>query len=164
MVPNKKMEEMLNKQLNSEFYNSHLYLAMAAWFEGQNLPGFASWMEIQAEEERKHALKIYNHLKERRGNIKISQVPLPPSEYKSALEVFQAAYDHEVSVSREINNLMEAALAEKDYAAVQLLNWFVNEQVEEEAQTDAVLQQLKMIGESRGSLMYIDRHMAKRKE
>jgi len=163
MIPNKKIEELLNKQLNSEFYNSHLYLAMAAWFEIQNLPGFAAWMEVQAEEERKHALKFYSHLKERRGNIKISQVPQPPTEYKSALEVFQAAYDHEVAVSKEINHLMEAALAEKDYAAVQLLNWFVNEQVEEESQTDAVLQQLKMIGESRGSLMYIDRHLAKRK-
>ncbi|NLI10311.1 MAG: ferritin [Elusimicrobia bacterium] len=164
MIPNKKMEEMLNKQMNAEFYNSHLYMAMAAWFENQNLPGFASWMEVQAEEERKHALKFYNHLKERRGNIKVSQVPQPPANYKNALDVFQSALDHEIAVSKEINKMMEAALAEKDYAAVQLLNWFVSEQVEEEAQTDAVVQQLKMIGESRGSLMYIDRHLAKRKE
>ncbi|MEW5951786.1 MAG: ferritin [Elusimicrobiota bacterium] len=164
MIPNKKMEEMLNKQMNAEFYNSHLYMAMAGWFENQNLPGFASWMEVQAEEERKHALKFYNHLKERRGNIKVSQVPQPPVNYKNALDVFQSALDHEIAVSKEINKMMEAALAEKDYAAVQLLNWFVSEQVEEEAQTDAVVQQLKMIGESRGSLMYIDRHLAKRKE
>lgn len=164
MILNKKMEEMLNKHMNLEFYSSHLYLAMAAWFESQSLPGFSSWMEIQSEEERKHSIKIYNHLKQRRGNIKIAQVPLPPAEYKSVVDVFQSAYNHEVSISNEINKLMETAITEKDYATVQLLNWFVNEQVEEEANTDAVLQQLKMIGESRGSLMYIDRHMAKRKE
>ncbi len=163
MVPSKKMEELLNKQMNAEFYNSHLYQAMAGWFEGEGLPGFAAWMEVQASEEREHALKFYNHLKERRGKIVVGAVPAAPSRYKSALDAFQAAFDHEVSVSKEINKLMETALAEKDYAAVELLRWFVTEQVEEEAQTDAVVQQLKMIGPSQGSLMYIDRHLGKRK-
>lgn len=163
MIPNKKIETMLNKQMNAEFYNSHLYQAMAGWFEGQNLPGFATWMEVQAEEERGHAMKFYNHLKERRAVIAVGEVPPPPVKYKSALEAFQAAFDHEVEVSKDINKMMETALAEKDYAAVELLRWFVTEQVEEEAQTDAVLQQLKMIGPSLGSLMYIDRHLGKRK-
>ena len=163
MVPNKKMEELLNRQMNAEFYNSHLYQAMAGWFEGQGLPGFAHWMEAQAEEEREHALKFYAHLKERRAGIVVGAVPAAPTRYKNALAAFQAAFDHEVHVSREINKMMETALAEKDFAAVELLRWFVTEQVEEEAQTDAVVQQLKMIGPSPGSLMYIDRHLAKRK-
>ena len=163
MVPNKKMEALLNKQMNAEFYNSHLYLAMAGWFEGQGLPGFAQWMGVQAEEERAHAMKFYNHLKERRAGILVGAVPAAPAKYKSALEAIQAAFDHEVAVSQEINKMMEAALAEKDFAAVELLRWFVTEQVEEEANTDAILQQLKMIGNSLGSLMYIDRHVGKRK-
>ena len=163
MIPNKKIEAMFNKQMNAEFYNSHLYLAMAGWFEGQGLPGFAQWMEVQAEEERENAMKFYNHLKERRANILVGEVPAAPTKYKSALDAFQAAFDHEVFVSKEINKMMEAALAEKDFAAVELLRWFVTEQVEEEAQTDAVVQQLKMIGPSLGSLMYIDRHLGKRK-
>lgn len=163
MIPSKKIEALLNKQMNAEFYNSHLYQAMAGWFEGQNLPGFAQWMEVQAGEERGHAMRFYNHLKERRGNILVGAVPAAPTKYKSALDAFQAAFDHEVSVSEEINKLMETALAEKDFAAVEMLRWFVTEQVEEEAQTDAVVQQLKMIGPSLGSLMYIDRHLGKRK-
>ncbi len=163
MIPSKKMEALLNKQMNAEFYNSHLYLAMAGWFEGQGLPGFAQWMEVQASEEREHAFKFYNHLKERRGNILVGPVPAAPTKYKSALAAMQAAFDHEVFVSQEINKMMADALAEKDYATVEMLRWFVTEQVEEEANTDAILQQLKMIGESRGSLMYIDRHVGKRK-
>ena len=163
MVPNKKMEALLNKQMNAEFYNSHLYQAMAGWFESQNLPGFAVWLEGQAEEERKHALKFYSHLKERRGAILVGPVPAVPTKYKSALDAFQAAYDHEVHVSQEINKLMDAALADKDYAMAKMLDWFITEQVEEEASTDAILQQLKMIGPSLGSLMYIDRHVGKRK-
>lgn len=163
MIPNKKMEALLNKQMNAEFYNAQLYRAMAGWFESQNLPGFATWLEVQAGEEHGHAMRFYNHLKERRGTILVGAVPPPPTKYKSALDAFQAAYDHEAHVSQEINKLMDAALAEKDYATAKMLDWFVTEQVEEEASTDAILQQLKMIGPSLGSLMYIDRHVGKRK-
>lgn len=164
MILSKKMEELLNKQMNSEFYSSHLYLAMAAWFESQNLTGFAKWMEVQAEEERTHAMKFYNYIKERRGKIKISQIPELKSEYKNTLELFQEAFNHEENVTKQINGIIEAAYEEKDYASVEFLNWFIKEQVEEEASIDSILQQLKMIGESKGSLFYIDRHMAKRKE
>jgi len=92
MIPSKKIEGLLNKQMNAEFYNSHLYLAMAGWFEGQGLPGFAQWMEVQAEEERGHALKFYNHLKERRGAITVGPVPAAPTKYKSALDAFNATW------------------------------------------------------------------------
>ncbi|HBW22542.1 MAG: hypothetical protein A2X28_02840 [Elusimicrobia bacterium GWA2_56_46] len=163
-MPNKKIEAMLNKQMNAEFYNSHLYLAMAGWFESQNLTGFARWMEIQAEEERGHALRFYKHLKERRAAILVAEVPAVPIKYKSPLEAVTAAFNHEVHVSQEINKMLEAANSEKDFAAAIMLQWFVNEQVEEEAQTDAIVQQLKMAGESKGGLMQIDHHLGKRKD
>jgi len=164
MIPSKKMEEILNKQMNAEFYSSHLYLAMACWFEAQNLPGFARWMEIQAEEERGHAMKFYNHLKERRASILVGDVPAAPTKYKGPLDAMTAAFNHEAHVSGEINKMMDAALSEKDYAAAQMLQWFVSEQVEEEARIDAIAQQLKMAGESKGALMQIDHHLGKRKE
>ncbi|OGS56498.1 MAG: ferritin [Elusimicrobia bacterium RIFOXYB2_FULL_62_6] len=159
----KKMEEILNKQMNAEFYNSSLYLAMAAWFEGQNLPGLAHWMEVQAGEERGHAMRFYNHIKERRGVILVSGVDAVPVNYKSPLHAFEAAYAHEVKVSAAIDKIVEAAGAEKDFATAVMLQWFVSEQVEEEASTDAAVQQLKMAGESKGGLMQIDHHLGKRK-
>ena len=162
-MPSKKIEAILNKQMNAEFYNSHLYLAMAGWFESQNLRGFARWMEIQAEEERGHALRFYNHLKERRASILVGDVPAVPVKYKSPLDALMAAFNHEVRVSQEINKIMEAANAEKDFAAAVMLQWFVTEQVEEEANTDAIVQQLRMAGESKGGLMQIDHHLGKRK-
>ena len=163
MVPNKKMAEMLNKQMNAEFYNSHLYLAMAGWFEAQNLPGFARWMEAQAEEEREHAMKFYNHLKDRRAHIWVGDVAAAPTKYKSPLDAVTAAFNHEAHVSEEINKMMEAAMAQKDYAAAQMLQGFVSEQVEEEANADAIVQQLKRAG-CDGALMHLDHHLAKRKE
>ncbi|MDD5303101.1 MAG: ferritin [Elusimicrobia bacterium] len=159
----KKMEEMLNKRMNSEFYNSNLYLAMAAWFEAQNLPGLAHWMEVQAGEERGHAMRFYNHIKERRGTIMLSGVPAVPVKYKSPLHAFEEAFNHEVEVSADINKAAEAAGAEKDFATAIMLQWFVTQQVEEEASTAAIVQQLRMAGDSKGGLMQIDHHLGKRK-
>lgn len=159
---NKKMEEMLNKQMNAEFYNSNLYLAMAAWFESQNLTGLAHWMEVQAGEERGHAMRFYNHIKDRRGAILLSEVVAVPVKYESPLNAFEAAFKHEVKVSADINKMVEIASAEKDFATVLMLQWFVNEQVEEEANTDTVVQQLRMAGDSKGGLMQIDHHQGKR--
>jgi len=152
----------LNKQMNAEFYNSHLYLGMAAWFESQNLPGCAHWMKLQAEEERGHALRFYKHIVERRGTAKVDAVKAPPAAYKSPLAAFEAALAHEDSVSATINDIISSATDAKDYATVSFLQWFVNEQVEEEAQTDAIVQQLRMAGESKGGLMQIDHHLGKR--
>ncbi|MFA5058311.1 MAG: ferritin [Opitutaceae bacterium] len=158
-----KMEEMLNEQMNAEFYNSNLYLAMAAWFEAQNLAGLAHWMEVQAAEERGHAMRFYNHIRERRGTILLSEVAAVPVKYKSPLNAFEDAFGHEVKVSAAINRMVEAANAEKDYATALMLQWFVNEQVEEEAGTNAVVQQLRRVGDSEDGLMQIDHHLGKRK-
>jgi len=157
-----KMEDLLNRQMNAEFYNSNLYLAMAAWFETRNLKGLAHWLEVQAEEERGHAMRFYEHLKERSGTILLSEVPAVPVKYKSALHAFEEAYNHEVAVSAAINKMLEEAGAEKDFATTLMLQWFVNEQVEEENGTNAVVQKLKMAGDSRSGLMQIDHDLGKR--
>ena len=159
---NKKVEAAMNKQMNAEFYNSHLYLAMAAWFESQNLPGFAHWMSKQAEEERGHALRFYGQLKDRRGAIAVAAVEAPPAGYRSPLAAIEAAFSHEAKVSEAINEMVSAATAEKDYTTVNFLQYFISEQVEEEAQTDAIVQQLRMAGDSKGALMQIDHHLGKR--
>jgi len=159
----KKMEAILNKQMNSELYNSNLYLAMAAWFETQNLTGLAHWMKVQAGEECGHAMRFYDHMKERRGVILVSAVPAVPLKYKSPFHAFEEAYKHEVSVSVAINKMVETASAEKDYATAIMLHWFVSEQVEEESATEAIVQQLKMAGDSKASLMRIDHQFGKRK-
>jgi ferritin len=158
----KKAEASLNKQMNNEFFNSHLYLSMGAWFESQNLFGFAHWMKVQAEEERGHAIRFYKQIGDRRGRIAVGAVDAPPVEWKSPLAAFEAAYAHEAKVSAAVNAMIDAAAAEKDHATVNFLQWFVSEQVEEEAQTDEIVQQLKMAGDSKGALMQIDHHLGKR--
>ena len=158
----KKQEAALNKQMNNEFYNSQLYLAMGAWAEGHNLFGVAHWMKVQAEEERGHAIRFFKQLADRRARIAVGAVEAPPAAYKSALAAFEAALAHEAKVSAAINVMLDAALAEKDHATANFLQWFVSEQVEEEANADAIVQQLKMAGESKGALMQIDHHLGKR--
>ncbi|HRU38322.1 MAG TPA: ferritin [Candidatus Goldiibacteriota bacterium] len=160
----KRMEEGLNKQVNAEFYSSFLYLAMSADFESKNLKGFAHWMKAQAAEEYDHAMRIYKHIVERGGKVKLTAIDGPKSEWKNALEAFEDAYAHEQKVTGMIYKLVEMAKDEKDYAAESMLKWFVDEQVEEEAQTLEVVEQLKMIGDSKGSLFQIDHKLAKRKE
>ncbi len=158
-----KMLKALNDQINAEYLSSYIYLSMAAFFYDRNLPGFAGWMRVQAQEEMEHALKFYDYVNDRRGRITLTAIQAPPAEWASPLAAFQAAYDHEVKVTGMINNLVNLANAEKDHATASFLKWFVDEQVEEEAQTDSVVQQLRMIGDSKGSLFYVDRHLGKRK-
>lgn len=160
----KKMEEGLNKQINAEFYSSFLYLAMSADFEEKNLKGFANWLKVQAGEEYDHAMRLYKHIIERGGRVKLAAIDGPKAEWKTALEAFEDAYAHEQKVTAMIYKLVEIARDEKDYAAESMLKWFVDEQVEEEAQTLEIVDQLKMIGDSKGSLFQVDHKLAKRKD
>jgi ferritin len=162
MKISKKLQDAINKQIAMEFEASHMYLAMAAWFETQNLPGFASWMKIQAGEENEHAMKFFNYVVERGGDVELTDLKLLKSSWKSPTDAIQDAYDHECKVSTSINEIGELAKAEKDNATYSFLGWFFDEQVEEEATADELLQQLKLAGESKGNLMYIDRHVGKR--
>jgi ferritin len=157
-----KVAEALNLQMNREFYNSRLYLAMAAYFHAINMEGAATWMEAQSQEETGHAMRLYKHLQERGARILLSEVEAPPTEWDSPLAAFEAAYEHECKVTREFDEHMELARAEKDNATLIFLQWFVNEQVEEEASADAVIQKMKMAKGAPGAVFAIDRMLAQR--
>jgi ferritin len=156
------MEEALNKQVNREYYSSYLYLAMSAYFETINLKGFAKWMRIQAGEERAHALKIYDYIILRGGKVELLAIEAPKAKWTSAGKVFEESYAHEQKVTAMISALVELAMKEKDFATVEMLQWFVKEQVEEEANASDILAQIKLVGDVPGHLFYLDHHLGKR--
>lgn len=158
-----KMFYALNDQIKNEYFSAYLYLAMSACCQDMNLPGFAHWFRMQYEEELSHGDKIFNYMVERSARVRLLQIDQPPFEWKTPLDMFRNALDHEKYVTGLINNLVNIANEDKDYATLSFLQWFVDEQVEEESADEALIAQLEMIGESKGSLMYIDRHLAKRK-
>jgi len=158
----KKIQDAFNKQINAELYSGYMYLSMAACFEADNLPGFAQWMKVQALEERAHAMKFFAHVNERGGRVKLAAIDGPPVEWDSPLAIFKAAYEHEQKVTAMINALVDLAAKEKDHAAGAFLQWFVNEQVEEEASADEVVQMLKRVKNSPGPLLMVDRQLAQR--
>lgn len=157
-----KMQDALNQQVNAELYSAYLYLAMEAYFKSINLPGFANWMRVQTQEELLHAMKIYDFINQRNGRVTLKALAQPQTEWKSPLAVFEAAYKHEQKVTGLINDLVNLAVKEKDHATSTFLQWFVNEQVEEEASANGVVQKLKMTGKSPDGLFLIDRELALR--
>jgi len=158
----KKIQDALNDQVAAEFYSAYLYLSMSAYLESIDIPGFAHWMRIQYQEEVTHAEKIFDYVIERDGRAAVKAWEPPPTEWKSVLDVFETAYAHEQKVTSLINNLVDLALAEKDHASYNFLQWFVNEQVEEEASVRAIVQQLKLFGDSKAGLFQIDRELGRR--
>lgn len=149
-----KMEKALNEQINAEMYSAYLYLSMASYFESQNLPGFANWMNIQFKEEWAHAMKFFNFVIERGGKVELQAIAKPNNKWKNAVEVFEETYKHEQHVTSLIHNLVTLAIAEKDYPSNSMLQWFVDEQVEEESTAAALLDKLKMIdGKGPGMFM-----------
>jgi len=156
------MQGALNEQMMAEMYSSNLYVAMAAYFDVQALEGFAHWLKVQAKEEMGHAMKFYEHTKDRRGRVSVTAIDAPPAEWKSPLAAFEAVYAHECKVSALIDRLLALAVKEKDPAVAAFLQWFVTEQVEEEAQADAIVQKLKMIGSASAALIVLDAMLAKR--
>ncbi|HLB50510.1 MAG: ferritin [Chloroflexota bacterium] len=158
----KTVQDAINNQINMEFVSSYIYLSMSAHFEHENLPGFAQWMFAQGEEERLHAMKLFNFINDRGGRVTLQAIPQPPVEFGSPLEVFQKALEHEQKVSASINNLYGLAAKESDYAAQVMLQWFVNEQVEEEKTATQIVEQLKRIGNDGPALLLLDREMGAR--
>ena len=152
----------LNKQVNAEFYSSYLYLSMAAWFDAENLPGIASWMKIQAKEEHSHGMMIFNYILERGEKAVLEGIQAPPVAFAGAEAIFKKVVDHELHVTELIHKIVGLARTEKDYATENFLQYFVKEQVEEEAQAKLVYEQLKMVGASKGSLLMIDHRLGKR--
>ena len=157
-----KMETALNNQINAEYYSSYLYLSMAAYFDSVNLPGFANWMRIQQQEELLHALKFFDFVSERNARVKLTSIEGPETEWDGPLAVFEATLAHEQHVTGLINKLVDLALAESDHATNNFLQWFVAEQVEEEATADGILQQLRLMKDAPGGLFMMDRELAQR--
>lgn len=158
----KKMQDALNEQVNAELYSAYLYLSMVAYFKSINLPGFATWMRVQTQEEIVHAMKIYDYLNERGGRVMLKSIDEPQTEWKSPLAAFEAAYGHEQKVTGLINGLVNLAIEEKDHAANMFLQWFVNEQVEEESNADAIVQKLKLMADAPGGMYMLDNEMGQR--
>ena len=143
-----KMRDALNAQINAELYSSYLYLSMTAYFYEENFPGFANWMRVQEHEERIHALKFYDYIVSRDGRVRLRPIEGPQVEWTSPLAAFEDAYKHEQKVTGLIHKLVDLALSEADHATHSFLKWFVDEQVEEEASADAVVQDLRRAGDS----------------
>ncbi len=158
----KTMEDALNRQINREFYSAYLYFSMSAWFESQNLKGFAQWMRAQSREERVHGEKIFDFVLARGGKVTLGAIEAPKSEWSSAGNVFEDVYSHEQKVTAMIHNLVELATREKDPATLGMLQWFVKEQVEEEASASDVLVRIKAQYQSHEHLTLLDREMGRR--
>ena len=158
----KKIEEAFNRQINAETFSAYLYWSMSAALEGMNLPGFANWMRIQAQEEMTHAIKFYHHVIERGGTVTLTAIDGPDTEWDSVKAVFEATLEHEQKVTGLINGLMDLTLAEKDHAGAMFLQWFVTEQVEEEATAMEMLGKLEIAGSTAGGLYMLDKEMAGR--
>ncbi len=157
-----KLQDALNKQINEEYYSSYLYTAMVAYMEDLNLDGCAHWMKMQAEEEHQHALKIFDYVVERGSRVELLEIQAPPKDWDSPLAAFKAALAHEQHMTASINALADLAQEEKDHATNNLLQWYVTEQVEEEANVDDIVKKMEMIGGTGHGLFMIDRELKSR--
>ena len=151
-----KIELALNKQINDELFSGYLYLSMAAHFDASNLPGIAHWMREQAKEEEAHAMKIYRHVYDCGGTVKLDAIAKPKTEWKSPLDAFEDALGHEKKITAKINALLELSREEKDYPTESMLKWFIDEQVEEESTADGIVQTLRLIKDSPQGLLMLD--------
>jgi ferritin len=159
---NKKMQDAINDQINKELYSSYLYLSMAAYLEDKNLSGFAHWMRIQETEEREHAMKFYDFMVERGGRVSLKAIDAPRAEWNSTLELAEEVAAHEALVTASIYALYELALAEKDYPAQIMLQWFISDQVEEEKNAAEIVANLKLIEDRGTAVLMLDHRLAKR--
>jgi ferritin len=162
MEISKKMQDAINEQIKEEMASAYIYMSMAAYSESINLPGFGAWMVAQAGEEWEHAMKFYNHILDRGGRVVFQAIPQPPIEFNGPMDVFAKTLEHEQYITDCIHKLYALAVAEKDYAAANLLQWFVNEQVEEEKTAGDILETLKRIGDKGQALYMLDRQLGAR--
>ncbi len=151
-----KMQSVLNKQIRIEAESSQIYLAMASWSELQGLEGVAQFMYAQSDEERMHMLKLFKYVNERGGHAKVSELSKPELEFGSLKKMFETLFRHELFVSKSINELVHHSLEEGDYATHNFLQWYVAEQIEEEAQARTILDKINLIGDDRGGLYLFD--------
>lgn len=158
----KTLQEAINDQINKELFSSYLYLSMATYFEDRNLPGFAKWMVVQADEEREHAMKFYKSLVDRGGRVLLKGIDAPKTGWTDSLEAFKEVLAHEQKVTASIHSLYELALKEKDYPTQIELQWFISEQVEEEKNAGDIIQQLELIDAHGTAVLMLDKQLGKR--
>ena len=157
-----RIEKALNDQVNAEIFSAYLYLSMSSCFAAMNFSGFAQWMKVQAMEEMSHAMKIYDFIIERGGRVTLAQIDAPETAWESPLAAFEAAYKHEQYITSRINDLVDMAIEERDHATNIFLQWFVSEQVEEEASADEIVQKLKLVGSQGNAIFMLDRELGSR--
>lgn len=158
----KTMQDAFSEHIRAELSSAYLYLSMSIYFEKMSLPGFAKWMRAQFAEEQSHALKMIDHVVDRGETVTLSALEKPLSDFKSVTEVFERTVAHEQKVTALINQLYGLAAKENDYASMEMLHWFIKEQVEEEKAAALILDQLKMAGEKGSTLVMLDHRIGKR--
>jgi ferritin len=156
------LQDAINEQINKEIFSEYYYLSMVAYFESEDLPGFAQFFKVQVEEERFHGMKFFDYLNERGGKVILKGIENPKTDFESPLQVFELAYKHEQYVTELINNLMDIAIKENDHALQSFLQWFIDEQVEEEASMSKYVNQLKRMNGNGHGIIMIDRELAQR--
>jgi ferritin len=157
-----KLRDEINDQIKHELYSAYIYLSMAAWCADRNLTGFAHWMRMQSREEVGHAMRLYEFLLERGGRVELQPLDGPPADFGSALEVMEKSLEHERFISSRIHSLYELAQQEGDYAAQVMLQWFVTEQVEEEASVEEIVERMRMFGAEGPALLIMDQRLGAR--
>lgn len=157
-----EIQQLLNEQMQKEFYSAYLYLSMEAYFEEQNLKGFAHFFRVQSQEEKDHAMMFFKYITHVQGHIKLLQLDEPSFGFHSPLDVFKAAYNHELFVTKSIYSIIDRSLEEKDHKTNAFLQWFVNEQAEEEANMDDYIKRLQLIGNDSSGLLMLDAELITR--
>lgn len=164
MEISKELQEAINDQINFELYSGYIYLSMAAYFESINLTGMAEWMKIQASEEYGHAMRFWKHVTDRGGRVTLKSIEEPTTKWESPLAAWETAHEHEKIVTERIFKIGKLAEKVGDKSAIPLLNWFYNEQVEEEEQTQRIANLLQMIGDAKGALFMLDAKLGQREK
>lgn len=156
----KKLQKAFNEQMTFELYSAYVYMAQAAWFHTQNLDGFAGWLEHHAQEEVQHAMKFYNFVNDRLSSAEFGAIDKPQATWKSPADAIKAAFDHEKEVTKRIHALVDLAGKEGDHASESFLQWFVDEQVEEEKIVDELYSRMELVGDFKPGLFFLDRELA----
>jgi ferritin len=162
MALNESVEQKLNEQINAEFWSAYLYLSMSNYLSTIGMPGFAKWMRVQYEEETFHAMKLIDYINERNGKVVLKPIASVPIEWHGVMDVFKEALEHEEYITQLINECADVALDVRDHASMNFLQWFVNEQVEEEASVHELLDQLRLTGDKGNGLFVLDKEAATR--
>jgi len=157
-----KMQSAINEQINKEFFSEFLYRSMQAYFASQDLDGFATWMDVRCQEEHFHAMKFFNYLIDRNGKVELKAISQPAIDFDSPLQAFSEALKHEQFITESINTLMDVAIKENDHASKSFLQWYIDEQVEEESNVGKVVTRLKLIGKDPQALFILDNELGQR--